>query len=154
MNSAKLAVVTAVLLLWGGIAHADDYGADSADDTKTKNQLVAEAAMARGDWAAAAPLLEAHIAGHSDDDEAIAELGHVYAHLGDTEMALQMLNSALWMNPRNLEANLYLGEFYVGQKDRAHALERLAALDRICIFGCGEYRTLKKTIASMSASTP
>lgn len=140
--------VTAALLLVSGIAHADDYGADSGDDTKTQNQLVAEAAMARGNWAAA-PLLEAHIAGHSDDDEAIAELGHVYAHLGDTEMALQMLNSALWMNPRSLEANLYLGQFYVGQKDRAHALERLAALDRICIFGCGEYRTLKKAIASM-----
>ena len=110
--------------------------------------------MARGNWAAAAPLLEAHVAGHSNDDEAIAELGHVYAHLGDKEMALQMLNSALWMNPRSLEANLYLGEFYVAQKDRAHALERLTALDRICIFGCGEYRTLKKAIASMGASAP
>jgi cytochrome c-type biogenesis protein CcmH/NrfG len=151
MNSAML-VVAAALLLGGGAAHADDYGADSGDDAKTQNQLMAEAAMARGNWAAAAPLLEAHIAGHSDDDEAIAELGHVYAHLGDSEMALQTLNSALWMNPRSLEANLYLGEFYVGQKDRAHALERLAALDRICIFGCGEYRTLKKAIASMGAS--
>jgi cytochrome c-type biogenesis protein CcmH/NrfG len=153
MNSAIFTVVAA-LLMGSGVAQADDYGADSGDDTKTQNQLVAEAAMARGNWAAAAPLLEAHIAGHSDDDEAIAELGHVYAHLGDTEMALQTLNSALWMNPRSLEANLYLGEFFVGQKDRAHALERLAALDRICIFGCGEYRTLKKEIASMGASKP
>ena len=140
-------------MLVSGVALADDYGADSGDDAKTQNQLLAEAAMARGNWAAAAPLLEAHIAGHSDDDEAIAELGHVYAHLGDNEMALLTLKSALWMNPRSLEANLYLGEFYVERKDRAHALERLAALDRICIFGCGEYRTLKKAIASMAGST-
>jgi len=150
MNSAML-VLTAALLLGNGLARADDYGADSGDDAKTQNQLMAEAAMARGNWAAAAPLLEAHIAGHSDDDEAIAELGHVYANLGDTEMALLTLNSALWMNPRSLEANLYLGEFYVRQKDRAHAMERLAALDRICIFGCGEYRSLKKAIATMGA---
>jgi cytochrome c-type biogenesis protein CcmH/NrfG len=150
MNSAAFFVAAALLLGSGG-AHADDYGADSGDDAKTQNQLMAEAAMAKGNWAAAALLLEAHVAGHSDDDEAIAELGHVYAHLGDGEMALQMLNSALWMNPRSLEANLYLGEFYVRQKDRIHALERLAALDRICIFGCGEYRTLKKAIASMGA---
>jgi len=54
--------------------------------------------------------------------------------------------------PTQLEANLYLGEFYVSQKDRLHALERLAALDRICIFGCGEYRRLKKAIAAMGAS--
>jgi cytochrome c-type biogenesis protein CcmH/NrfG len=153
MNSAML-VVAAALLLGSGVAHADDYGADSGDDAKTQNQLVAEAAMKRGDWAAAAPLLEAHVAGHSDDDEALAELGHVYAHLGDAEMALQTLKSALWMNPRSLEANLYLGEFYVGQKDRAHALERLAALDKICIFGCGEYRTLKKAIASIGSTAP
>jgi cytochrome c-type biogenesis protein CcmH/NrfG len=153
MNSAML-VVAAALLLGSGVAHADDYGADSGDDAKTQNQLVAEAAMKRGDWAAAAPLLEAHVAGHSDDDEALAELGHVYAHLGDAEMALQTLKSALWMNPRSLEANLYLGEFYVAQKERAHALERLAALDKICIFGCGEYRTLKKAIASIGSTAP
>jgi cytochrome c-type biogenesis protein CcmH/NrfG len=150
MNSAMF-ILAAALFLGNGFAHADDYGADSGDDAKTQNQLMAEAEMARGNWAAAAPLLEAHIAGHSDDDEAIAELGHVYANLGDTEMALLTLNSALWMNPRSLEANLYLGEFYVRQKDRAHAMERLAALDRICIFGCGEYRSLKKAIASMGA---
>ena len=151
MNRATFALA-AVLLLGSAAARADDYGADSGDDAKTQSQLVAEAAMARGDWATAAPLLEAHIAGHRADDEAIAELGHVYAHLGENEMALLMLNSALWINPRSLEGNLYLGEFYVGQKDRTHALERLAALDRICIFGCGEYRRLKKAIASMGAS--
>jgi tetratricopeptide (TPR) repeat protein len=150
MNSAILAVVVAVLL-GAGVARADDYGADSGDDAKTQNQLLAEAAMARGNWAAAVPLLEAHISGHYDDDEAVAELGNVYAHLGDMEMAMQTLNSALWMNPRSLEASLYLGELYVRQKDRPHALERLAALDHICIFGCGEYRTLKKAIASMGA---
>jgi tetratricopeptide (TPR) repeat protein len=58
--------------------------------------------MAKGNWAAAVPLLEAHIAGHFDDDEAVAELGYVYARLGDKEMALQTLQSALWMNPRSL----------------------------------------------------
>ena len=152
MNKAMRTAAVVALLLGSALAHADDYGADSGDDAKTQNQLMAEAAMAKGNWAAAAPLLEAHIAGHSDDDEAIAELGHVYDRLGDKEMALLTLHSALWMNPRSLEANLYLGEYFVSQKDPAHALERLAALDRICIFGCGEYRRLKKAVAAMGAS--
>ena len=147
-----LCVLVATLFLACGLAHADNYGEDSGDDSKSKSQLAAEAAMAKGNWAAALPLLEAHIAGHFDDDEAVAELGYVYARLGDKEMALQTLQSALWMNPRSLEANLYLGEFYVSQKDRPHAMERLAALDRICIFGCGEYRRLKKAIAAMGTS--
>jgi tetratricopeptide (TPR) repeat protein len=147
-----LLTLIASLFLAAGMAHADNYGEDSGDDSKSKSQLAAEAAMAKGNWAAAVPLLEAHIAGHFDDDEAVAELGYVYARLGDKEMALQTLQSALWMNPRSLEANLYLGEFYVSQKDRPHALERLAALDHICIFGCGEYRRLKKAITAMGAS--
>ena len=146
-----LRILIATLFLACGLAHADNYGEDSGDDSKSKSQLAAEAAMTKGNWAAAVPLLEAHIAGHFDDDEAVAELGYVYFRLGDKEMALQTLQSALWMNPRSLEANLYLGEFYVSQKDRPHALERLAALDRICIFGCGEYRRLKKAIATMGA---
>ena len=147
-----LRILTATLFLACGLAYADNYGEDSGDDSKSKSLLAAEAAMAKGNWAAALPLLEAHIAGHFDDDEAIAELGYVYTRLGDKEMALQTLKSALWMNPRSLEANLYLGEFYVSQKDRPRAMERLAALDRICIFGCGEYRRLKKAIAAMGTS--
>jgi len=145
-------ILVATLLLATSVAHADNYGEDSGDDSKSKSLLAAEAAIAKGNWAQALPPLEAHIAGHFDDDEAVAELGYVYARLGDKEMALQTLQSALWMNPRSLEANLYLGEFYVGQKDRPHAMERLAALDRICIFGCGEYRRLKKAIAAMGTS--
>ena len=147
-----LRILIATLFLACGLAHADNYGEDSGDDSKSKSQLAAEAAMAKGNWAAALPLLEAHIAGHFDDDEAVAELGYVYARLGDKEMALRTLQSALWMNPRSLDANLYLGEFYVSQKDRPHAMERLAALDRICIFGCSEYRRLKKAIAAMGTS--
>ena len=147
-----LRILTATLFLACGLAYADNYGEDSGDDSKSKSLLAAEAAIAKGNWAQALPLLEAHIAGHFDDDEAIAELGYVYTRLGDKEMALQTLHSALWMNPRSLEANLYLGEFYVSQKDRPRAMERLAALDRICIFGCGEYRRLKKAIAAMGTS--
>lgn len=151
MNKAAYALIAAFFLA-GGMAHADNYGEDSADDSKSKSQLAAEAAIAKGNWAAALPLLEAHIAGHVDDDQAVAELGYVYARLGDKDMALQTLQSALWMNPRSLDANLYLGEFYVSQRDKPHALERLAALDRICIFGCAEYRRLKKSIAAMGSS--
>jgi tetratricopeptide (TPR) repeat protein len=149
-----LAILSALLMFGGASVHADGYGTDSGDDAKSKTLLQAEALMTKRHWAAALPLLEAYVAGHFDDDEAIAELGHVYAQLGDRESALQTLNSALWMNPRSLNANYYLGEFYVSQKDRPRAMERLAALDRICIFGCSEYRRLKKSIASMPGAAP
>jgi tetratricopeptide (TPR) repeat protein len=149
----KAALVTLVLLTMTarGIspARADDYGANEGDDSKTESQIEAEAFMAKGDWKSAAPLLEAHVAGFPADDEALAELGHVYNKLEDNETALYMLQKALWINPRSLEGNLYLGEYYIGLKDLAHARERLDALDRICIFGCGEYRILKQAISAI-----
>ncbi|MCW6512825.1 hypothetical protein M8523_33575 [Hyphomicrobiales bacterium BP6-180914] len=146
--------LAALLVFPASIARADDYGADSGDDTKTESQIEAEALMAKGDWKAAAPLLEAHVAGFPADDEAMAELGRVYDKLDDKETAYYYLKTALWINPRSLEANLYFGEYYIGLKDRAHALERLEALDHICIFGCGEYRTLKRELAALGAETP
>ena len=151
MKAALVALGCFLAMSGSGIspACADDYGANEGDDSKTDSQIEAEAFMAKGDWKAAAPLLEAHVAGFPADDEALAELGHVYDKLDDKETALYMLQKALWINPRSLEANLYLGEYYIGMKDLIHARERLDALDRICIFGCGEYRILKREIAAL-----
>jgi tetratricopeptide (TPR) repeat protein len=153
------AVLLGALLLTGIIAHAsvsraDDYGAVTGDDAKTGSQIAAEAFMAKSDWKSAAPLLEAHLAGFPNDDLSAAELGHVYDKLGDQDMALYWLNYALFIAPRSLEGNLYLGEYYLGQKDRADAMARLKKLDDICIFGCPEYRILKRAVAQYGAQTP
>lgn len=155
----KRAILLGALLLAGvighaGISHADDYGAVTGDDAKTSSQIAAEAFMAKSDWKAAAPLLEAHLAGFPNDDLAAAELGHVYDKLGDEDMALYWLNYALFIAPRSLEGNLYLGEYYLGQKDKADAMARLKKLDGICIFGCPEYRMLKRAVAHYGAQTP
>ena len=87
--------------------------------------------MAKGDWTSAAPLLEAHLAGFPDDDLSAAELGHVYDKIGDKDTALYWLNYALFIDPRSLEGNLYLGEYYLGLKDRGNA-------DR-ALEGAGQY---------------
>jgi tetratricopeptide (TPR) repeat protein len=156
-NFARTRLLGLLLLLpalLAAPARADDYGADSGDDSKTESQLQAEVFMAKGDWQPAAPLLEAHVAGFPADDEAVAELGHVYDRLGDKEMARMTLESAVWINPRSLEGNLYLGEYEIGMKDFTKARERLEVLDRICIFGCGEYRTLKRELAALGQLQP
>lgn len=155
----KVASLLGALLLGGLVmqaqtCRADDYGATTGDDAKTDSQIAAEGFMAKSDWKSAAPLLEGHLAGFPDDDLSAAELGHVYDKLGDSDMALYWLNYALFIAPRSLEGNLYLGEYYLGQKDKADALARLKKLDDICIFGCPEYRMLKRAIAHYEAHKP
>jgi cytochrome c-type biogenesis protein CcmH/NrfG len=133
-------------------ANADSYGHVQGALTKSENQLEAEKHMAAGEWKEAVPLLEARIAGYPSDVEALADLGHSYAETGDLEQAIEKLKVAIDLEPRHLEANLYLGEAYLKLKDLPHALERLAALDSICFFGCGAYRTLKNEVEAYKAA--
>jgi tetratricopeptide (TPR) repeat protein len=149
MRRLTRALAIIALTIWclhGGRAFADDYGAVTGDDAKTQSQIDAEADMARADWKDAAPLLEAHLAGFPDDDLSAAELGHVYDELGDKDSAIYWLNYALFIAPRSLEGNLYLGEYDLGLHDKAGAIVRLRKLDEICFFGCPEYRALRQAI--------
>ena len=133
-------------------AEADSYGHVQGALTKSENQLEAEKHMAAGEWKEAVPLLEARIAGHPSDVEALADLGHSYAESGDLEQAIEKLKVAVDLDPRHLEANLYLGEAYLKLRDLPHAQERLSALDAICFFGCGAYRTLRHDVEAYKAA--
>ena len=55
---------------------------------------------------------------------------------------------ALALAPAHLGANEYLGELYLQTNRLAKAEERLAVLDRACLFGCKEYDQLKDSIAA------
>ncbi len=143
----RLAAFVSLLIIFATPARADNYGAGEDDESISEGMRMAHSLMAKGDWAGAVPLLEAHMSGFYDDDEAMADLGNAYWHIGEKELAVTTLRSALWINPRNLEANLYLGEVSLGSGDRAEAQHRLEILDGICFFGCAEYWTLKRLMA-------
>jgi len=55
---------------------------------------------------------------------------------------------ALRIDPDHRKAHEYLGEAYLMTGDLAKAKEQLAALDRLCTFGCDEYSDLKKSVAA------
>jgi Flp pilus assembly protein TadD len=135
----------------GEVAHADSYGSLQGTMGKSQSVLEAEKLMTAGEWTKAIPLLEARNAGFPDEVETLADLGRAYAMTGDTELAIDKLKVALDLDPRHLEANLYLGEAFLLRKDLAGAEARLAALDDICFFGCGAYHQLKLDIAKFKA---
>jgi Flp pilus assembly protein TadD len=150
---ASICVALALIAAAAGPVRADSYGHVQGASTKSENVVAAEKHMAAGEWRDAIPLLEARNAGHPDEVETLADLGHAYAMVGDIDLAVEKLTVALDLDPRHLEANLYLGETYLLRKDLPGAEARLAALDSICFFGCGAYRQLKLDIASFKAGS-
>ena len=73
-------------------------------------------------------------------------MGFALRKTGDRPNAMIYYNKALAMNPNHLGALEYQGELFVeiGQLDNAKA--NLARLQKICLYGCEEYRDLKEAI--------
>jgi Flp pilus assembly protein TadD len=74
-------------------------------------------------------------------------LGYAYRKSGNLDQAFKHYDQALKLEPRHRGAHEYIGEAYLMKGDLAKAKEHLAALDRLCMFGCEEYTDLKKAVA-------
>ena len=74
-------------------------------------------------------------------------LGYANRKSGNLDLAFKHYNEALRLDPKHRGAHEYIGEAYLMKGDVAKAKDHLAALDRICFFGCEEYSDLKKAIA-------
>jgi len=74
-------------------------------------------------------------------------LGYAYRKSGKLDQAFKHYNEALRLDSRHRGAHEYIGEAYLMKGDLAKAKEHVAALDRICFFGCEELSDLKKAVA-------
>jgi Flp pilus assembly protein TadD len=112
-----------------------------------------EAAKARADWSGAAAAMKEAVAAKPDN----ADYHSLYAYSlrkgGTPQMDLVFLhyNEALRLDPKHRGAHEYLGEAYLMVGNLAKAKDELAALDKICFFGCSEYTELKSAISQYEA---
>lgn len=113
----------------------------------------AEKAVEAGKYADAIPLLQKVVERDPKNADAWNYLGFSNRKLGKFPEALADYEKALAINPDHLGANEYLGELYLQTGDMPKAEERLAKLDRLCTFGCPEYRALKAAIAAKKKSS-
>jgi len=67
------------------------------------------------------------------------------------DLVFKHYNEALRIDSKHLGAHEYIGEAYLMVGNVAKAKEHLAALDRLCFFGCDEYSKLKKAVADFEA---
>lgn len=108
----------------------------------------ANAAIARKDWQAAQTTLKQALMGNSQN----ADYHNLYAYSlrkgasPDMKLVFFHYEEALRINPKHRGAHEYLGEAYLEAGDLAKAKEQLAALNKLCFFGCEEYKDLKSAI--------
>ena len=126
------------------------WSTDKAEDPAVKT---AKAAIAAGDYASAQLALKVAVAG----DPGNADLHNLYAYSirkganPDMPLVFKHYNEALRIDPKHRGAQEYIGEAYLMSGNLAKAKEHLAALDKLCFFGCAEYDMLKKGIAAYEA---
>ncbi len=134
----------------GGAGGADASEASSADPVIVS----AKAAIAKKDWVAAQAGLKQALSANSKN----ADYHNLYAYSmrkgGNADMALvfQHYDEALRLDPKHRGAHEYSGEAYLAMNDLPKAKLHLAALDKLCFFGCEEYTDLKKAVAEYETS--
>ena len=79
------------------------------------------------------------------------ELGFTHRRLRRMDKAFEHYRRALELDPQHRGAHEYIGEAYLMVNNLPKAKEHLAALDKLCFFGCSEYTELKKAIAAYEA---
>lgn len=147
----SLATAIAATVLSVVLAAATAQAAGSDDDRQPSrrvdpNYTAAVDQIRAGDYEAAIPLLESVTRKDPDNADAFNYLGYANRKLQRYPVALEHYQRALALDSRHRGAHEYIGELYLETGDLARAEEHLAALDRICFFGCDEYDELKERV--------
>ena len=145
------------LLCWALLAGAAGGGGSDTPAWTAKSEdpavKTAKAAIAAGDYASAQMALKVALAG----DPGNADLHNLYAYSlrkganPDMDLVFKHYQEALRIDPKHRGAQEYIGEAYLMVNNPSKAKEHLAALDKLCFFGCSEYAELKKAIADYEA---
>ena len=112
-----------------------------------------ETYTSRKDWQGATVFMK----GAVERNTASADYNNLYAYVmrkgpnPNMDLVFTHYNEALRIDPNHRGAHEYIGEAYLMVKNLAKAKEHLAALDRLCTFGCEEYTDLKKAVAEFEA---
>jgi Tfp pilus assembly protein PilF len=113
----------------------------------------ARARIAAKDWTGARGILEKAVARDPGNADYHNLLAYSIRHTANPDMdaVFKHYGEALRIDPKHRGAHEYIGEAYLMVGNVAKAKEHLAALDKICVFSCEEYRDLKKAVERYEA---
>ena len=147
-----------VLLLYG-LALADGAGGGGGggdDSRRAKAQdpamTAAVQAIDAGEYGRAIPMLDEIVTRQPRNADAYNWLAYATRKNGDPAKSIPIYEKALALDPKHLGAHEYIGEAYLALDNLPKAKEHLARLNRLCLFGCEQYRDLKKAVEAYEKS--
>ena len=150
MKLHTLILSLALFSVSAGVHAAGGGGAGGGGDTTQTDPVLqaANASIAKKDWVAAQTTLKQALAGNAQN----ADYHNLYAYSlrkganQDMKLVFFHYEEALRINPKHRGAHEYIGEAYLQTGNLAKAKEHLAALDKLCFFGCEEFTDLKDAV--------
>ena len=150
-----LCCASSAALAAGGGGGGGGGGTNGEDAANTDPVIAAaRAAINQHDWAGAQSGLKQALAANPNK----ANYHNLYAYSlrkgpnPDMAVVFSHYTEALRIDPKHRAAHEYSGEAYLVVGDLPKAKEHLAALDRLCFFGCEEYTDLKKAVAQYESA--
>jgi tetratricopeptide (TPR) repeat protein len=149
MKLSHVAAMVALLAAAPLVSAADSTPARPSDPYLQRF----EAAKDQQDWKAAAGVMQEALNAKPDN----ADYHSLYAYslrkggTPDMDQVFKHYNEALRLDPSHRGAHEYLGEAYLMVGNLSKAKDELAALDKLCFFGCSEYSDLKNSISQFEA---
>ena len=143
--AATLSLVLAVPALVS--ADIGSSGGWSDGPTVDADYSAAVKAIEAKEWGRAIELLNKSVARNDKNADAHNLLGYSERKRGNLDVAFKHYERALALDPKHRGAHEYVGEAYLQAGNVTKAEEHLARLDKLCTFGCSEYKELKTAIA-------
>jgi Flp pilus assembly protein TadD len=114
----------------------------------------AQKAIKDKNWDTAIELLNKAAARDPKNADIHNLLGYTERNRGNLDAAFKHYEQALAINPRHRGAHEYIGEAYLMTGNLAKAEEHLARLNKLCLFPCEEYSSLKAAVAKYKQEHP
>lgn len=155
-RSALFGVIGMLLLTGSALADGAGGGGGGVERAPARPQDAAMAAAVQAidaqQYARAIPMLEDVVARQPTNADAYNWLAYATRKNGDPARSIAIYEKALALNSKHLGAHEYIGEAYLALDNRPKAKEHLARLNRLCLFGCEQYRDLKKAVEAYEKS--
>ena len=133
----------AALAAGGGANEMPALGSPPEDPNFTIGRQAVEAK----NWQTAVDAFGKVVAKDPRNADGFNMLAYSYRKMGNLDMAFKNYDEALRIDPKHRAAHEYLGEAYLMAGNLAKAEEHLSTLDKLCFFGCEEFRELKQKVA-------
>ena len=147
-RALSAAAFAAAVLFPIQVLHADGDSSPAGQAAPADADVEAgKAAIRAQNWPGAIGAFGKVVARDPRNADAQNWLGYAYRKSGNLDQAFKHYNEALRIDSRHRGAHEYIGEAYLMKGDLGKAREHVAALDRICFFGCEELSDLKRALA-------